>query len=214
MTRHFATIRRYGMLAALAGLAACSADEKIIYRETPKFTPPPAEAKGYLGYEKADQKLTVCGTCHAGLQQEWQRTGHAMAWDGMENSGHAAEYCEGCHTVGNLGNGVTDPEVGWAGSHDSAILHGNQVIGVAAGERQVVQDHDDRGATLADHPAHLVAAQGVAGVDADAHDVAGLHDRWVEHLQGLVDDVGGAEARWRGRREHEKPARRDDADAE
>ena len=49
---------------------------------------------------------------------------------------------------------------------------------------------DDPGAALARRASDLVAAQGVAGVDADADDVAGRDGRQVERLERLVDDCG------------------------
>ncbi|MBT8398568.1 MAG: cytochrome c3 family protein, partial [Gemmatimonadetes bacterium] len=52
------------------------------------------------------------------VQAEWIGTAHADAWAGLQSSGHAASYCEGCHTVGALGNAVTNPNVGWAVTND------------------------------------------------------------------------------------------------
>jgi hypothetical protein len=51
---------------------------------------------------------------------------------------------------------------------------------------------DDPGAALAGHAADLVAAQGVAGVDADADDVAGLDAFGDDLLEGFVDQDGVA----------------------
>ena len=74
-------------------------------------------------------------------------------------------------------------------------------------------EHDGRASGARSVP-DLVAAKCVAGVDADPDDVTGLHAVDIERLQGLVDDLWPA---IRGRcrpRQHEQPARRDDADAE
>ena len=46
--------------------------------------------------------------------------------------------------------------------------------GLLGKQRGVNPAVDDPCAALARHPAHFIAAQGVAGVDADAHDVARL----------------------------------------
>ena len=62
-------------------------------------------------------------------------------------------------------------------------------------------------------PADLVAAQRVAGVDADADDVAGTHARGVEYLERFVADDRVAALRGRGG-QHIQPARRDDGHAE
>jgi hypothetical protein len=51
-------------------------------------------------------------------------------------------------------------------------------------------------------------------VDADAHQVTGLHRVGIERLEGFVDDHRRAEDRRRGRGEHVEPARRDHRGAE
>ena len=100
---------RLGWVALLAGLAASGCvDEKIIEVPREIFDPPAAEAAGMLGYTDQDSKLVVCGNCHVGPQKQWEETAHADAWEGLQSSGHAAEYCEGCHTVNELGNTLTE----------------------------------------------------------------------------------------------------------
>ena len=73
--------------------------------------------------------------------------------------------------------------------------------------------HDPR-PPLARPPAERVADQGVAGVDADAHDVAGLDPADVERLEALVDQDRIAPLAGRRRREHVQPAGGDDGHAE
>ena len=65
-----------------------------------------------------------------------------------------------------------------------------------------------------DLASELVAAQRIAGVDADADDVARLHALQIERLERLVDDLRRAVAFRRRRREDVQPARRDDRRAE
>jgi len=96
------------------GALGCT-DEKTIYVERPFFQDPAPEAAGFLGYDEADAKLTVCGNCHVGQQTRWKTSAHADAWDGLQASGHANEACENCHTTGPLGN-ATEGEVGYAGT--------------------------------------------------------------------------------------------------
>jgi len=105
-----------GLLVAL-GLNACT-DEKIVYRDNPLFEDPPAAAAGFLGYDEAESKLTVCGNCHVGQQGDWKHTAHADAWATLQAGGHARESCENCHTVGPNGNPASG-EVGWAATADS-----------------------------------------------------------------------------------------------
>ncbi len=46
----------------------------------------------YIGAEQ-------CQQCHGGTHTEWGETAHAEAWAGLQSSGHAASYCEPCHSV-------------------------------------------------------------------------------------------------------------------
>ena len=73
-------------------------------RQRELFETPVAAAAGFVGYTDEATKLTVCGNCHVGPQSLWEESGHADAWDGLQDSGHAQAFCEGCHTVNELGN--------------------------------------------------------------------------------------------------------------
>lgn len=42
----------------------------------------------------------ACAGCHASTHDLWAQTGHANAWETLQNSGHPASYCEPCHAVG------------------------------------------------------------------------------------------------------------------
>ncbi len=79
-------------------LSACT-DETIVFRDRELFETPSAAALGFLGYSDQAGKLTVCGNCHVGVQAQWEETAHADAWAGLQDSGHAQDFCEGCHTV-------------------------------------------------------------------------------------------------------------------
>jgi predicted CXXCH cytochrome family protein len=92
-------------------------DETIVFRDRELFEEPLAAAAGAVGYSNQESKLTVCGNCHVGPQLEWEETGHAEAWVGLQDSGHAAEFCEGCHTVSEYGQDYTgDSPMGWTGA--------------------------------------------------------------------------------------------------
>lgn len=97
------------ILGTLAGIMIITigygcTDEKIVFRDRDLFEDPVEAAQGMLGYADQDSKLTVCGNCHVGVQKQWSATAHADAWDGLQDSGHAQAFCEGCHTVNELGN--------------------------------------------------------------------------------------------------------------
>ena len=94
------------LVLAVSSIAGC-VDEKIVYQDRELFEDPPAAAASFLGYTDYDTKLTVCGNCHVEKQGEWEETAHASAWAGLQSSGHAQGFCEGCHTVSELGNTVT-----------------------------------------------------------------------------------------------------------
>lgn len=95
-------------IAVLVGLAASACvDEKIVYRDRELFEDLPPGAADFVGYTDEEAKLTVCGNCHVGQQTKWQNTAHAGAWEDLQESGHAAATCEGCHSVSDKGNPAT-----------------------------------------------------------------------------------------------------------
>ncbi|MEQ9401371.1 MAG: cytochrome c3 family protein [Longimicrobiales bacterium] len=100
--------RRFALFvpALLGLLASACVDEKIVFRDRELFEEPLTQAQGFLGYSNQDAKLTSCGNCHVGTQSEWDETAHADAWATLQESGGAQEFCNGCHTVGQLGNPV------------------------------------------------------------------------------------------------------------
>jgi predicted CXXCH cytochrome family protein len=83
-------------------------DEKIVFRDRDLFEEPLAQAANFLGYSDGATQLTVCGNCHVEKQGDWEGTAHADAWAGLQDSGSAQAFCEGCHSVNELGNTVTD----------------------------------------------------------------------------------------------------------
>jgi predicted CXXCH cytochrome family protein len=102
---------------ALFAVSGC-VDEKIVFKDRELFTDPPTAAASFLGYTDHDSKLTVCGNCHIGPQAQWKETPHASAWADLQANPGAAGFCEGCHTVGELGNTVTG-SVGYAATGDA-----------------------------------------------------------------------------------------------
>ena len=70
------------------------------------------------------------------------------------------------------------------------------------------------GAPLACRAAHLVSSQGVAGMNANAHDVAWLNAFQIEVFQSLIADFGIPERLGRRRGQHIKPSWRDDCSSE
>ena len=95
--------------AAFLVVASACVDEKIIFQDRELFEAPLTEAQGFLGYSDQEDKLTVCGNCHVGVQVEWNETAHSGAWAGLEDSGHSQQFCEGCHTTNDLGNALETP---------------------------------------------------------------------------------------------------------
>lgn len=114
---HFRIPALMVLAGALLPLVGCT-DTETVFVERPLFEDPPDAAQGFLGYSDPVEKLVVCGNCHVGMQGEWEDTRHARAWADLQGSGHANESCEGCHTVGELGNFVTEPDVGHAATGD------------------------------------------------------------------------------------------------
>ncbi|MEX0893559.1 MAG: multiheme c-type cytochrome [Gemmatimonadota bacterium] len=106
---------RWLMTVALVGAAGCT--ERLTVVEISE-EPPPEAAAGFLGYSQLTEGRPVCGGCHVGQNAEWRQTAHAHAWSSLQESGHAAETCEGCHTVGARGNHVETVAVGWTATGD------------------------------------------------------------------------------------------------
>ena len=88
---------------------------------------PPTSAEGFLGYvnSQIDESQTICGQCHASKQSAWATTEHADAWEGLQSSGGAQEFCEGCHTTNQMGSTSTT-EGGWLTTGDPRY-HGRAV---------------------------------------------------------------------------------------
>jgi predicted CXXCH cytochrome family protein len=92
---------------AVLSTAAC-VDEQIVYRDRDLFQEPLAAAGNFLGYSDEQRKLTVCGNCHVEKQGDWIATAHADAWAGLQANPGKQPFCEGCHTVSELGSRVTE----------------------------------------------------------------------------------------------------------
>jgi hypothetical protein len=73
---------------------------------------------------------------------------------------------------------------------------------------------DHPGAPVAGHPAHGVTAQGIAGVDADAHNISGGDAFGMDRFQRFIDEDGIARSLGCGRGQNEQPARCNDRRAE
>ncbi len=102
----------------LVVLSTGCVDERIVYRDRDLIGDLPPSHGNFVGMTDEDAKLTVCGNCHVGFQQEWEQTAHAHAWETLQASGHAMAMCEGCHTVNELGN-VAVQEGGFSTTNDS-----------------------------------------------------------------------------------------------
>lgn len=100
-------------LSLLAGAYGC-ADGAFTDPEQPGWEAANPGPLGFLGYGDSQAKVTACGNCHPGSQAEWEETDHAHAWETLQASGHAATYCEPCHSVSDLGNATVNPNVGLA----------------------------------------------------------------------------------------------------
>jgi predicted CXXCH cytochrome family protein len=94
-------------------------DEKIVYKDAPRFQNPPASAAKYLGYTDTTNKVTACGNCHTGQQALWKLTKHSTAWKDLQANVGKAAYCNACHTVGHNGNADTTTLAGYASTKDA-----------------------------------------------------------------------------------------------
>ncbi len=105
----------------LAAFATGCVDEDTVFNDRPFGDDPPASAGGFLGYVQGEAGQPTCAQCHATPSSNWTLTAHAGAWETLQDSGHAQEFCEGCHTVSQLGNSATEA-VGWTATGDSRYV--------------------------------------------------------------------------------------------
>jgi predicted CXXCH cytochrome family protein len=98
------------------GLLGCS--DNVVFRDREPFNPPADAVSGFLGYYGVKDKKTSCGNCHVEKQGGWTTTAHSHAWADLQNSGHAAASCNGCHSVSEKGN-VTAGNAGYSAKADS-----------------------------------------------------------------------------------------------
>jgi hypothetical protein len=105
----------------LAAFAGGCVDEDTVYNDRPFGDDPPASAGGMLGYVQGEAGATTCAQCHATPSANWTTTAHAGAWETLQGSGYAEEFCEACHTVSQLGNAATEP-AGWTSTADPRYL--------------------------------------------------------------------------------------------
>lgn len=105
-------------LVLSGGLLGC-VDEGSLFPEQPTWSQSNDAALGFLGYSDPASKTPTCWNCHPGYKVEWQGTAHASAWETLQNSGRAEDYCEPCHTVGSLGNASTNLGAGFAATHEA-----------------------------------------------------------------------------------------------
>lgn len=170
----------------LTGLALSGCvDEEVVFRDRPLFEDPPAGAANFLGYSDRDAKLTVCGNCHVGVQSNWETTGHAGAWEGLQASGHVEEFCEGCHTVNERGN-LVEGEAGWTATDDPRY-HDVQCEACHGPGQSHVENPD------ASQPLANLSIKLVGGLDAEtgcAECHQGTHhpfvDQWLGSAHGNV----------------------------
>ncbi len=113
-----------GVLLLSLGLFATACSEDVVFVERPIFTDPPTGANGFLGYQSsapADEGMTVCGNCHVGTQRKWAGTHHSGAWETLEATGHAQDFCRECHSTGPNGNPPDNDatEGGWVSTGDT-----------------------------------------------------------------------------------------------
>lgn len=165
-------------------LAGC-VDEKVVFQERPLFEDPSAAANGFLGYQNPDQKLTVCGNCHVGKQGAWEGTAHASAWEGLQSSEGAQEFCEGCHTVNELGN-ASEAEAGWVSTGDPRYHDVQCESCHNAGLEHV--ENPDASQPLAPFSVGVDADQGCGECHSGAHHP--FVEQWSQSAHGQVPSQG------------------------
>jgi predicted CXXCH cytochrome family protein len=80
-------------------------------------------AGGFLGLANSQANVTQCGECHPSEQERWVLTAHANAYQTLADIGRAGpeNSCAPCHNVGERGNTLTDPDLGFVGTPVDAL---------------------------------------------------------------------------------------------
>jgi predicted CXXCH cytochrome family protein len=172
LIRHF-----FPVAAIVAGaMVTASCDESVVYRDRDVLLGQPSAAAGFVGYADAADRLTVCGACHVSQQRRWEETAHADAWSTLTASPQRETLCEACHTVTNLGNQVTDTDVGFNAVGEDRF-HDVQCESCHGPGLNHIRNPD--GGTIPQ--ASIRAAVGMNGTCAECH--SGVHHPFVDEWQ-------------------------------
>lgn len=163
-------------------LTSAACDEEVVFRDRVLFENPPEAAGNFLGYSDVTEHETVCGNCHVGQQAEWILTGHADAWETLENSGSSQAFCEGCHTVSERGN-ETEASVGWTATGDERYYDVQCESCHGPGLTHV--QNPDASAPLASIRADTAATNGCGECHSGAHHP--FVEEWAESAHGQVN---------------------------
>lgn len=124
LRRIWAISLAWPLVAVLAtgGVGTGCTETQYVYDTTeierPAFNQPADSLNGFIGLYNVAENQTSCGNCHVDYQAGWAGTAHADAWETLEASGGAQDFCRGCHTVSELGN-VLEVAAGWNAVPDS-----------------------------------------------------------------------------------------------
>jgi predicted CXXCH cytochrome family protein len=174
-----------GLVLLVGMIGAACTDEETVFVERPFFDDPPANAAGFLGYDEIDQSLTICGNCHVGKQGDWEFTKHADAWNTLQESGSAQEFCENCHTVGPNGNATDDG--GWASTADERYYDVQCESCHGPGETHV-SNPDASAKPLASIAVGLGLSNGCVECHSGSHHP--FVDEWEQSRHGAAANVG------------------------
>jgi hypothetical protein len=119
-------------------------------------------------------------------------------------SAHAAPFVDALGGAkSEILKGLCPREIAISANHSvrSAVLEG--LFGVQGG-MDPAEYH--AGAALSRHATNGVAAQSIAGMNADADDVAWFDAGGVPMFEGFIANYGVAKGGWRSRRQNVKPA--------
>jgi hypothetical protein len=135
--------------------------------------------------------------------------GHEVPAGGEEFSAADAAACVDFfwRAAEAAGDGLAPGDVAISGDYDVGVA---AFEGFFREERGVDATVDDPGSAFTGYAAYFIATEGVAGVDTDADDVAGLDGFGEDLLEGLVDEDGIACGRRCGCCKDEEPTRSDD----
>jgi predicted CXXCH cytochrome family protein len=172
--------------------AACTLAAAACVKDSTSPSSVTTKDVAFVGYSNPDTKQTTCGNCHIDRQHDWQSTKHASAWSDLQASGHAAAYCDKCHTTNGATNLALDTAGYFSVSADAKKYYQDVQCESCHGPGATHISSPDETQPLASIHADTAAVNGCATCHTGAHEP--FVDQWRQSLHGIVEPAANNNA--------------------